>query len=500
MNELLDQPVLFTIFGSTGDLTFRKLIPAFYNLEKRGLLGKNFKLLCIGRREWSNEEYLKVVRPWVEKNSRFGFNEEIFQRLSSHIEYVKLEMTILEDYKKLADYDRFENNQSSTVNIYYLAVAPNYFSIIADNLKNSGQLDRCAIHRVVLEKPFGEDLAHARNLNEGLCKAFGESNVYRIDHYLGKEMIQNIMTLRFANRVFEGIWNNRFIENVQITASEIVGVENRGAYYDNAGALKDMVQNHLFQILSFIAMEKPTSLKAEDIRQRQSDVLENLRGLGSDEIKDNIVFGQYTASTDGTSLAYRQEENVAADSATETFIALKLEVDSERWKGVPFYIKTGKRLDERSTYVSIQFKPQATDLFVSQEPQQDLLIIKIQPDEGVYFRFNAKKPGTMNDISTVFMNFCQSCIYENRINTPEAYERLLLEAVKGDDTLFASWHQVELTWHYAESINLYRKKLTLPIVDYTAGSDGPDASAELLKRDGREWIRNEITEESYTES
>ena len=476
---------VFTIFGSTGDLAYRKLLPAFYNLSHRGLMRDDFILLCIGRKDYTTDQYIEIAKSWMLEGGRFNYNEDDFNKFKKHVRYFKMEIADAKDYQTLfLEYRKLD----AGLQLYYLAVAPEYFLAIGKFLQNSGILIPSITHRVIVEKPFGKDLLSARTINLTLTGIFGEQNVYRIDHYMGKEMIQNIMTLRFANGMFESIWDSDHIDFIQISATETVGVENRGSYYDTAGALQDMVQNHLFQILSLIAMDAPKSLKAEDIRKRQLAVLKQIEGLEENQISKSLVLGQYIQSADNKTPAYRTEDKVDGHSNTETFAAMRLFLDDPKWIGVPFYIRTGKRMKQRATYVVIGFKKQRNDLFEQQQAPQDVLLIKIQPEEGIYFRFNAKKPGYGSAITNVSMDFCQSCNFENRINTPEAYERLLDEVIAGDDTLFTSWEQVETTWQFAETIRKARGEGKIPLRTYPAQSDGPVEADQLLINDGNHWI------------
>jgi glucose-6-phosphate 1-dehydrogenase len=470
----------FTIFGSTGDLTYRKLLPALYHLEARGLLAQGLTITCVGRKPLNEVTYVAQARPWIEKGSRFRVDPEIFERFQARFRYIEMELTQVEDYAALVD-------DTDGDHLYYFAVAPAYFEPIARNLQTAGVLDR-GTHRVILEKPFGEDQTHARHLNTVLTAIFGETNLYRIDHYLGKEMIQNILAIRFANRLFEGIWNRDFIKEIQVTAAETIGIENRGPYYESTGAIQDMVQNHLLQLLSYVLMDPPTSRSEEAIQRQQSDIIRSLTVT-------DLVLGQYSAN--GELKAYRDEAKVDPQSSTETFVALKLASAHERFIGVPIYLRTGKRMDQKATTITVLFKTPSSPLFDNLKSHQEMLIIKIQPDEGIYFRFNAKKPGTDQTINPVMMNFCQSCIYENRINTPEAYERLLSDALRRDKTLFTGWDMVELTWQFASAVSTFRAKHHIPLSFYPANTDGPEAAQDLLRTTGSTWIRSDITEEAY---
>lgn len=475
---------VFTIFGGTGDLTYRKLIPAFYNLRALDKLSEDFELVIIGRREYTKDAYMELVRPWVTQFSRLPFKEETFNELTSHITYLQMDFMKLDQYEILNKfYNKFPSNQQR---LYYLAVAPEFFSVISNHLKEAKMVENDHIHQVMIEKPFGHNIESAMALHEDLAKAFGSDDIYRIDHYLGKEMIQNILSIRFNNALFEGIWNYEQIDNIQISALETVGVENRGNYYDHTGALKDMVQNHLFQVLSIVAMDKPTSFSAEDIQSEQVKVLDSLRFLSEDEVSSHMVLGQYGGGylSDHCVRAYREEDNVDPNSTTETYVSLKLQLNHPRWTGVPMYLRTGKRCAKRSTEVVIQFKSA-----LGQKP--NLLIIRIYPDEGVYLRFNAKKAGSTQEVVPVFMDFCQSCVYENRINTPEAYERLIEAALNEDRSLFTSWDQVLSSWRYIDHLEALREKVNLPVYPYVAGKNGPVASDYLLEASGHYWIEEE---------
>lgn len=478
----MNRPLTFTIFGSTGDLTYRKLLPALYQLETRKLLPEALTIRCIGRKDYSTESYLETVKPWLLKGSRFPFSNEVYARFEKHVSYVEMTLTEASDYAKLSE------PQAERDYLYYFAVAPEFFEIIAQNLKSSGALSQ-GLHRIILEKPFGIDENHARHLNQILSEIFTEDNIYRIDHYLGKEMIQNILTIRFANRMFEGIWNKDYIQEIQITASETIGIENRGAYYEQTGAIQDMVQNHLLQLVSYVLMDQPDDFSPQSIHSRQVEVLNKIRTSG-------LVLGQYADK--GELKAYREELKVARDSMTETYVALNLSIDDHRFEGVPIFLRTGKRLDQRATYITVIFRPTQGSLFRALAPQREMLIIKIQPDEGIYFRFNAKKPGLNQQVAPVIMNFCQSCIYENRINTPEAYERLLNDAFVQDKALFTSWEMVDLTWNFASTLEKYRKDHDLKLNFYPSESQGPQAADTLLLDLGSSWIPADITEEAFS--
>jgi glucose-6-phosphate 1-dehydrogenase len=376
--------------------------------------------------------------------------------------------------------------------LFYLAVSPEYFGVIVERLHEFGLAsENGGYKRVVIEKPFGRDLASAKALSKHITHAFSEENVYRIDHYLGKEMLQNIMVIRFANALFEPIWNNKYIDHIQINSTETLGVSERGGYYEKSGALKDMLQNHLLQLLAITAMEPPIRLDTESIRDEKVKVFKGLRIYNEEEVGQNVVRGQYGPSHDGKIVGYRDENRTDNNSMTETYIGLKVEIENFRWAGVPFYIRTGKRLAHKCVEVVVQFKSLAKILYLSglDDMTPNQLIIRIQPTEGVYLRFNAKKPGQNNDVVPVKMDFCQNC--EIGYNSPEAYERLLLDAMKGEKTLFTRWDEVEYAWKFVDAIQNVWAKDHPDFPNYEAGSFGPKEADELLARDGRKWWNEE---------
>lgn len=461
---------VFTIFGSTGDLTYRKLLPALYHLKHRNRLSEDTVIRCIGRKDYRKEEYIAIIEPWIKKQSRFNFDQNVFDEFVKHIQYIKMEFTEKEAYTTLLDYP------IGLDNLYYFAVAPEFFNVITEGLNHVNYLNDFK-HRVILEKPFGDSLSHAIEVNRVLSHSFGSENIYHIDHYLGKEMIQNILAIRFGNRMFESVWNHNNIEQIQITASETVGVETRGSYYEQAGALKDMLQNHLLQIMSYVLMDKPDTLSSKDMLIRQKAVMESI-------VLDDLVLAQY--DTNGDTLAYRNEKNVHPNSQVETYAAVRVHLHDGELKNVPIFLRTGKRLNQRATYIKIIFKPSSSNLYSNLH--QEVITIKVQPDEGVSLSFNAKKPGTLNTITNVKMDFCQSCILENRINTPEAYERLLDDAFGHDDTLFTPWPIVEMSWKFGETIRSFVSEHKRSLVYYQANTQGPKEANEMLNKEGFEWL------------
>ena len=459
--ETMRNKTAITLFGGTGDLTYRKLLPALYNLNGLGKLADDFKIVVIGRREYSQADYINIVRTWVKEHARTKFDDEEFESYAKRIIYFKMNMTNEDDYEMLQN---FYVEQDIQNHVYYFAVAPSFFMTITNGLQKHCSENNA---KVIIEKPFGEDLEKAGLLNDELEKFFNQDEIYHIDHYLGKEMIQNILSLRFKNIIFKGIWNKDFIENVQITAAETVGVGTRASYYDKSGALKDMVQNHLLQVLSLVAMEEPKGTESVRIHESQYNLLSALKPI--EDVRDSLVMGQYEG--------YLQEENIPIDSKTETYAALKLYIDNERWEGIPFFIRTGKKMDNRETQVVVQFKA------VGDVPG-NVLIIRIQPDEGVYFQFNAKKPGTEKELQQISLDFCQSCILENRINTPEAYERLLDACFKGDRSLFSQWDQIVASWTFVNKLIAKYEEQGSPLYTYEQGSKGPKEADELVN-----WVK-----------
>ncbi len=448
-----------TIFGGTGDLCYRKLMPALYNLFTTDKLGESDRVLAIGRRDYTDEEYINIVKKWVVRYSRIEFKEEHFLNFAKRIEYFRMDFTKIEEYSRLSEkYCSSDINES----LFYFAVAPEFFEVITEGIIT---LNCSGKPKLVIEKPFGETPEHAERLNNRLEELFGAESIYRIDHYLGKEMIQNILTIRFQNLLFENSWNRNNIDNIRIIANEEVGVETRAKYYDNAGALKDMVQNHLMQLLSFVAMEPPTD--ADDLKSKQSQVFHNLRPAEKLNIEECLLLARY----DG----YLTEPDVPATSTTETFAACKLYVDNERWQDVPFYIITGKKMATREMNVIVTFKK----LPLQEKP--NVLVFKIQPYEGVTLAFNIKTPGDSYEITGEEMDFCQNCNLSYRMNTPEAYERLLYSAIIADRRWFSGWDQIYISWRYIEKIKqLYHEK-GLPIFGYKAGSTGPIEISKILK-------------------
>lgn len=492
--ESLHTPgAVFFIFGATGDLARRKLFPAIFSLYREGKLAEDFAVIGVARRPRSQEEFRDDVHRSIEEFCRYKVKDDSeWNTFAEHFSYKSLDINNLEGYRELQQLtEQVEGRFGIPGNrLFYLALAPELFGSVSFNLEKGGMLSSSGWHRLVIEKPFGYDLISAQKLNEELNQVFKEEEIYRIDHYLGKEMVQNIEVIRFANAFFEPLWNNNHISNVQITLSETVGVEERGGYYDHSGALRDMGQNHILQMLTMIAMEPPSRLIPEDIRDEKVKVLRSLRPYTShEEVKASVVRGQYSEGKQGDKVlpGYRQEDKVNPESNTETYFAAKVLVDNFRWAGVPFYIRTGKRLPVKTTEVVVEFKPMPTNVYLRQKHDlaPNLLVIRVNPMEGIYIKINAKKPGSDSQIEPLAMEFCQSC--QIGINSPEAYERLIYDAAQGDSTYFTRWDEVAAAWAFVDKIAAAWADAPNDINMYEAGSWGPEAAHELLAKDGFHW-------------
>ena len=489
-----EQVALFTIFGGTGDLAQRKLYPSLFRLYRKGFLQKRFAVIGTARREWSNQYYREIV---AETIASFKPTAAELTDFTSHFYYQAHNVTDTEHYhalKALATelndkYDLKHNN------IFYLAMAPNFFGTIASHLKSEGILTTAGYNRVIIEKPFGTDYASAEKLNGELRAVFAENEIFRIDHYLGKEMIQNISAVRFGNNIFESLWNNKYIDNIQVTLAESLGVEERGGYYDQSGALKDMVQNHILQVVSLLAMEPPAVFSETNIRNEKIKALNSIRIYDLPGAKENFVRGQYRAGElDGKQFkSYRDEANVAPDSHTETFVAGKLAIDNFRWRGVPFYIRTGKQLTEKGTRINIVFKPTPINVFRNQhetacdgqENVRNILTIYIQPTEGFALTLNSKEIGDGFNLEPLRMDFRHSA--EAMDNSPEAYEKLILDSLKGDSTNFTHWDEVAQSWRIVDVIRAAWDQDEEDIPGYASGTMGPQVAFDLLEKDGFEW-------------
>jgi glucose-6-phosphate 1-dehydrogenase len=485
---------VFVIFGGGGDLAWRKLIPALYNLFVDGRLPSRFKILGTGRSQLTDDSYRRRLKEGVDQFSAFGkTDEKSWDAFSSNVFFLQTDLGDSSAFaalsKELAAYD--ESLSEKAVRIFYLAVPPDMFQPIAVGLSGE-KLNRDRSHaRIVIEKPFGHDLESARKLDRLLGEYFLESQIYRIDHYLGKETVQNILAFRFGNTLFEPIWNRRYIDHVQITVAESDGIGHRSGYYEGAGALRDILQNHLLQILCLIAMEAPISFGSDEVRQKKVDVLRAIRPIAVDQVGQNAVRGQYGAGwIHGERVGpYRSEPGVAPDSATETFAAAKFFVDNWRWQDVPFYLRTGKRLPARISEVCIHFRSVPHQAFPGAalaDSRPNRLVMAIQPEEGILLRFEVKHPGPSMALAPVMMQFYYREAFRTR--SPEAYETLLLDVVRGDSTLFMRADQTETAWAViAPILNMWESVRPTDFPNYHAGSWGPEAADIFIARDGRSW-------------
>lgn len=484
---------VYYLFGATGDLARRKLFPALFSLYKEGKLAEDFAVIGLARRPRTNEQFRQdLYESIVEFSRNKADDKELWDKFAEHFEYMSLDINNVDGFRELGNLtEKLDAKFNIPGNrLFYLALAPNLFGPVSFNLRDGGLLESKGWHRLVIEKPFGYDLQSAQKLNEQLSQVFKEEEIFRIDHYLGKEMVQNIEVIRFANAFFEPLWNNKHIANVQITLSETVGVEDRGGYYDKSGALRDMVQNHMLQMLAMIAMEPPSRLHPEDIRDEKVKALRSLRPYTTtEEISKNVIRGQYTEGTlkNKPLTGYRQEDSVDSESSTETYFAARVFVDNFRWAGVPFYIRTGKRLPVKTTEVVIEFKNVPDNVLFARrhDLSPNLLVIRVHPMEGIYIKINAKKPGENNVVQPVSMEFCQSCMIG--LNTPEAYERLIYDATRGESTYFTRWDEVAQAWSFVDRIAAAWREESDSLQFYPAGSWGPKKTDELLESDGFHW-------------
>ncbi len=496
-------PCTLVIFGATGDLTKRLVMPAIYNLRRSGLLSDNFAIVGLGRGNQTDQqfsEYLgKEVRGFMQGREMGGvqipFDEEAWGFLGSRISYLGGDLSDAAIYRQLATHlekiDAANGTQGNVV--FYLAVAASMFGPIVGQLGDAGLVDESGgrFRRVIIEKPFGTDLTSAQALNVSVRNVLDEGQIYRMDHFLGKETVQNIMVLRFANGIFEPLWSRDHIDHVQITVAETVSVEHRAAFYEQTGAMRDMVPNHVFQLLSLIAMEPPNSFAADAVRTEKTKVLEAVAPLNQERVRQNVVRGQYTGGTvRGTEIeAYRDAEGVAPGSMTETFVAMRLDIENWRWAGVPFYLRTGKSMTKRTTEISIQFKTVPFALFRDTSIDTltpNVLSFQLQPDEGVSLQFDAKKPGPEIEVGGVKMDFKYKDYFQSSPAT--GYETLIYDCMIGDAMLFQRADAVEAGWAVVQpALDLWRDDKTAPIEFYPAGSAGPEAADNLLWRSGRRW-------------
>ena len=496
--ERVPDPCTLVLFGATGDLAHRKVVPALYQLWRTNLLPHEFSVVAIGRRPYDDETLRKDLRESLEKYSRvLPLDEAAWRSFSERIRYQRCDFDDPSAYDDLVTtLAAIDKEQGSYGNhLFYLATQPSAFAEIVGQIGRVGldhERHEGGWRRIVIEKPFGHDLSSAIRLNREVGKVFRESQVYRIDHYLGKETVRNLLVFRFGNGIFEPIWNRRHIDHIQITVAESIGVENRGSFYEETGASRDFLQNHLLQLMSLVAMEPPATFDADALRDEKVKVIRAIGELTPDQIRSDVVRGQYGPGWVAAKpvKGYRQEPEVNAESETETFVAARFEVDDWRWSGVPFYLRTGKRLPKRASEIAIQFKEVPHRLFrdSSTDPDPNLLAIRIQPDEGIMLRFGAKVPGLGLDVRSVTMDFTYGSAFT--VDSPDAYETLILDALLGDASLFTRADEVEGAWsHVTPIIDEWAEEPAPDFPNYDAGTWGPAAADELLAREGRKWRR-----------
>jgi glucose-6-phosphate 1-dehydrogenase len=498
----IEDPQTVVIFGGTGDLTRRKLLPALFAMEAEGRLPEKLRIVAFGRREYTSETFREEMKGEVERFRRVEGSDGDLDHFLARIDYFKGDLDEEDSFvrlgKQLADKKVYPQNR-----VFYLSIAPSFFEVVVSLLKKGKCLYRYTDElwsRVVIEKPFGRDLESALNLNQSILKILDESQVYRIDHYLGKETVQNILSFRFANTIFEPLFNNRFVDHIEVTASETVGMESgRGAYFDTAGSLRDMMQNHISQLLCLVTMEPPSGLASDAIRNEKLKVLQSIRVPKMDEIRENVVRAQYAAGQiKGKNLpAYINEDRVPGDSRTETFVAAKFYIDNWRWSGVPMFLRTGKRMAKKQTSITVQFKKPPMELFRTvecegdvcdlTEAQPNMLTFRIQPDEGITLHFATKRPSMHMVVEDSELSFDYADNFDGTL--PEAYERLLLDVMRGDSTLFMRSDEVEAAWRIMDPILSAWKERDqrIPLHFYSPGSWGPLAADELFENEIGQW-------------
>jgi glucose-6-phosphate 1-dehydrogenase len=490
------EPAAVVIFGATGDLTSRKLLPALYALARDLLLPPRFAIVAVGRVEMSDEQMRAAAREAIRRHAAESFDEAVFSSLAEAITYVRGDYIDPRTYERLREHLAGVDAARGTAGnrLFYLAVPPTLFPEIIRNLGEARlvQPGERPYTRVVVEKPFGRDLDSARALNREVSRTLSESQIFRMDHYLGKETVQNLFVFRFANAFFEPLWNRNFVDHVQITAAETLGVETRGAFYEDTGALRDIVQNHMLQLLSLVAMEPPARWRAEEVRNEKVKVLRAIHRPENDEVAREAVRGQYSPGTiEGRPVpGYRQEKGVNPRSNTETYAALRLEIDNWRWAGVPFFLRTGKRMAKRVTEIAVFLRPVPHLPFDEPRarPEPNALVLRIQPDEGISLRFGAKVPGPRVAIESVKMDFLYGTSFGER--QPEAYERLLLDCLLGDATLFARADEVEAAWEVVQPfLDSWSQHDPPDFPNYESGTWGPSAAVRLIGASGRAWRR-----------
>ena len=486
-------PCVLVIFGVTGDLSTKKLMPAVYDLANRGLLPPGFALVGFARREWEHQDFARIVHDAVRQHARTPFREEVWKQLSEGIRFVPGEIGDDDSVRRLRDtiFELDEARGTGGNHAFYLSIPPGLFQTVVDQLREHGLAEQQSGQwsRVVIEKPFGHDLASARELNRVVSSVFPSSSVFRIDHYLGKETVQNMLAVRFANSMFEPVWNSNYVDHVQITMAEDIGIGGRAGYYDGIGAARDVIQNHLLQLLALTAMEEPISFEAADLRAEKEKILAAVRL--PDDLATGTARGQYSGGWQGGEqvVGFLDEDGMNPESLTETYAAMKLLIGTRRWAGVPFYLRAGKRLGRRVTEIAVVFKRAPQQVFADSQTSelgQNALVIRVQPDEGVTIRFGSKVPGAGMQVRDVTMDFGYGHAFTEA--SPEAYERLILDVLLGDPPLFPRQEEVELSWKILDPIEEFWATQGQP-EQYRPGTWGPSSADELLHRDGRSWRR-----------
>lgn len=486
--------LVLIIFGASGDLASRKLIPALFSLKLQGLLPEKILILGVGRTSFTDEEFRKKmvdsIKSYSEEKNIDDHQTGLFTGLLS---YIRIDYNVTGDFEnlkeKLLEVDKSHSTDGNY--IFYMATPPGVYKTISENIARAGLADQSkGFRRFIYEKPFGNDLESARNLNHILHKMIGEDQIYRIDHYLGKETVQNVLVTRFANGIFEPLWNRNYIHRVEITSSESIGVEERGSYYESSGALRDMVQNHLLQMTGLTAMEPPSSLEPDAVRNEILKIFQSLQPVREEDVPQQVIRGQYTGSLIRGECVpgYREEKDVAEDSMAETYVAMRFFINNWRWGGVPFYIRTGKRMPARVSEIVIYFKRTPHHLFqgVERVLTSNMLIIRIQPDEGILLKFDMKEPGSGFKIKNVNMDFHYKDLADTRV--PSAYERLLYDAMTGDSTLFTRDDEVETAWKFIDPIQkAWKNNPEIKLYGYPAGTWGPSNANEIIEGCGLEW-------------
>lgn len=477
----MENSVVFVIFGATGNLAKKRIFPALFALSRQNLLPENFKVIAAARTPHTSEEFRKILPQELELKDVSGWDQ-----FAAQIDYLPLDVAEdknLEELKKLLD--GFEKG-GCRERIFYMAISPDIFEKSIENLGKNNLHQPCAhgkTPRVIIEKPFGKSLASAQTLSATISKYFQEEQIYRIDHYLGKETVQNIFAFRFANEIFEPVWSNEFIDSVQITTAERIGVEDRGEFYEKTGALRDILQNHLIQLMTTVTMDAPKNFQTDEMNKKKLEIVKRIKKMSAEEIKTHTVRGQYEG--------YLGEEKINPNSATETYALTKLFIDNPRWQGVPFYLRTGKKLEGKVTSIIIQFKDKGHKLFEGQTPLPNHITIQIQPNEGIGVRLAAKKPGLGQELEPVDMEFCYKTSFDKP--QPEAYERLLLDVMLGDQSLFMSEDLIEEAWKIIDPIEEAWANNLIPLSTYKPGGWGPKEADDLIEKDGRKWLAPLLT-------